>query len=118
MRCLAGFCAFMTRAALPGARVFGAFGNHDSSSDSGWGPSADMAWLLGPLGNATGAVACAALADTGVGSGVFIGWAWVGAADGPWALGCYGRVDDGRGDFNASCFPKVSAPPCSVALGP
>jgi predicted DNA-binding ribbon-helix-helix protein len=25
-------------------------------------------------------------------------------------------VDDGRGDFNASCFPAVSAPPCSVAL--
>lgn len=68
------------------------------------------------LGNATGAAACAALADTGVGLGVFIGWAWVGAADGPWALGCYGRVDDGRGDFNASCFPAVSAPPCSVAL--
>ena len=64
------------------------------------------------LGNATTAAACAALVDRAS----FIGWAYVDAADGPWSLGCYGRVDDGAGDFNATCFPDSSAPPCSVAL--
>ncbi len=56
---------------------------------------------------------CAALVDTAA----FAGWAWLSAAGGPWALGCYGRVDDGKGDFGPSCFPTAEAPPCSVALG-
>jgi hypothetical protein len=64
------------------------------------------------LGNATSGDACAALVDTAT----FAGWAWVSAADGPWSLGCYGRVDDGKGDFGPACFPEVQAPPCSVAL--
>ena len=64
------------------------------------------------LGNATSADACAALVDTAA----FAGWAYVGGADGPWTGGCYGRVDDGKGDFNPTCFPQAQAPPCSVAL--
>jgi len=42
----------------------------------------------------------------------------VSAADGAWALGCYGRVDDGSGGFGPACFPEARAPPCSVALEP
>jgi hypothetical protein len=64
------------------------------------------------LGNVTSAEDCAALVDTAA----FAGWAWVSAADGLWSLGCYGRVDDGKGGFGAQCFPEVQAPPCSVAL--
>lgn len=44
------------RTALPSARVYGSFGNHDTSSDSGWGSSSDMAWLLPVVGNASGAL--------------------------------------------------------------
>ena len=40
----------------------------------------------------------------------------MGGSDGPWSLGCYGRTDDGKGDFGAQCFPQAQAPPCSVAL--
>lgn len=66
------------------------------------------------LGNATSADACAALVDTATAAG----WAYVGAADGPWAFGCYARADDGRGDFGPACFPAAEVPPCSVALEP
>lgn len=62
------------------------------------------------LGNATSAAACAARVNS-----TFIGWAWVGL-DGPWSRGCYARVDDGSGGFNAGCFPQQEAPPCNVAL--
>ena len=64
------------------------------------------------LGNATSADACAALVDTAA----FAGWAWVSGADGVWSFGCYGRTDDGKGDFSPKCFPQAQAPPCSVAL--
>jgi hypothetical protein len=46
----------------------------------------------------------------------YAGWAYVGAAGGPWALGCYGRTDVSGGGFSAACFPEAQAPPCSVAL--
>jgi len=66
------------------------------------------------LGNATSASACAALVDTAT----FAGWAYASAAGGAWALGCYGRVDDGTGGFGPRCFPEARAPPCNVALEP
>jgi hypothetical protein len=37
------------RAALPSARVFGVFGNHDTAPGDSFGNSAEMAWLYGPL---------------------------------------------------------------------
>ena len=37
------------RAALPSARVFGVYGNHDSAPGDYFGSSEEMAWLYGPL---------------------------------------------------------------------
>ena len=64
------------------------------------------------LGSAPSAAACAALVD----EAVYAGWAYVGAAGGAWALGCYGRTDAGAAGLDAACFPEAQAPPCSVAL--
>jgi len=53
------------RAALPGARAFGALGNHDSAPGDAFGSSADMAWLYGALADGGGVGAGALGADLG-----------------------------------------------------
>ena len=66
------------------------------------------------LGNATSASACETLANPP--SGAYVAWTWISSTGGSYALGCYGRTDDGKGDFTAACFPSSTPAPCHVAL--
>jgi len=52
------------RALFPAARVFGVYGNHDSSPGDYFGSSEEMAWLYGPLGAPTGAFGVDLAGDT------------------------------------------------------
>jgi hypothetical protein len=70
------------------------------------GPGVDF------VGNSSSAEGCAQAA---LGAHpATLGWTWVSADGGAWALGCYART--GPEGFNASCFPQHQAAPCNVVL--